>query len=60
MAVTAGILAILNKDELEEVIGHELAHIRKKDILIGTMAATILSGGSRASGYNQRWHNIHR
>jgi heat shock protein HtpX len=43
VAVTSGILALLNKDELEGVIGHELSHIKHKDILIGTMAATIAS-----------------
>ena len=43
MAVTSGILKILNKDELEGVIAHELSHIKNKDILISTMAATIAS-----------------
>lgn len=43
VAVTSGILAMLNRDELTGVIGHELSHIRHKDILIGTMAATIAS-----------------
>jgi len=41
VAVTTGILKILNKDELEGVIGHELSHIKHKDILISTMTATI-------------------
>jgi len=43
VALTSGILKILNKDELEAVIAHELSHIKHKDILIGTMAATIVS-----------------
>ena len=43
VAVTSGILKILNKDELEGVIAHELSHIKHKDILISTMAATIAS-----------------
>jgi len=43
VAVTSGIIAMLNKDELEGVIGHELSHIKHNDILIGTMAATIAS-----------------
>jgi len=43
VAVTSGILKILNKDELEGVLAHELAHIRHKDILISTMAATVAS-----------------
>jgi heat shock protein HtpX len=41
VAVTAGILKILNKDELEGVVAHELSHIKNKDILISTMTATI-------------------
>jgi heat shock protein HtpX len=41
VAVTSGILKILNRDELEGVIAHELSHIKHKDILIGTMAATL-------------------
>ena len=43
VAVTSGILRILNKDELEGVLAHELSHIKHKDILISTMAATIAS-----------------
>jgi len=41
VAVTTGILGILSRDELAGVIGHELAHIKNRDILISTVAATI-------------------
>jgi len=41
VAVTTGILRMLSVEELEGVIGHELAHIKHRDILIGTVAATI-------------------
>ncbi len=41
VAVTTGIMNILSREELEGVIGHELAHIKNRDILIGTVAATI-------------------
>jgi heat shock protein HtpX len=41
VAVTEGIMRILSRDELSGVIGHELAHIKNRDILIGTIAATI-------------------
>ncbi len=41
VAVTTGILQILNRDELEGVIAHELAHIKNRDMLISTIAATM-------------------
>jgi heat shock protein HtpX len=41
VAVTQGILRILNREELEGVIAHELSHIKDRDILIGSIAATI-------------------
>jgi heat shock protein HtpX len=40
VAVTSGIMRILSKDELMGVIAHELSHIRHRDILISTIAAT--------------------
>ena len=42
VAVTTGILNILTHDELAGVIGHELAHVRHRDILIGTVTATVV------------------
>lgn len=42
VAVTTGIMRILNKDELAGVIAHELAHIKNRDILVGTIAATLV------------------
>jgi heat shock protein HtpX len=41
VAVTTGIMRILTREELEGVIGHELAHVKHRDILISTIAATI-------------------
>jgi len=41
VAVTTGIMHILTREELQGVIGHELSHIKNRDILIGTVAATI-------------------
>jgi len=41
VAVTKGIMDILNRDELEGVLAHELAHIKNRDILISSIAAVI-------------------
>lgn len=41
VAVTDGAMKLLNDDELEGVLGHELAHIKNRDMLINTMAAII-------------------
>jgi heat shock protein HtpX len=41
VAVTQGIMRTLSRDELRGVIGHELAHVKHRDILVGTVAATI-------------------
>lgn len=42
VAVTSGLLALLNKNELEGVIAHELSHIGNKDILISTIVVILV------------------
>ncbi|WP_104371957.1 zinc metalloprotease HtpX [Desulfocucumis palustris] len=41
VAVTQGIMRILNRSEVEGVLAHELAHIKNRDILVGTIAAAL-------------------
>ena len=41
VCVTQGMLQVADQDELAGVIGHELAHIKNRDMLIGTVAATL-------------------
>jgi heat shock protein HtpX len=41
VAATEGILRILDRDELEGVMAHELAHVKHRDILISSVAATL-------------------
>lgn len=41
VAVTKGILEILDREELKGVLAHELGHVKNRDILIATVAATI-------------------
>lgn len=41
VAVTEGIMRVLKRDELEGVIAHELAHVKNRDILISSVAATM-------------------
>jgi len=41
VAVTEGLLRLMNRDEIEGVLSHELAHVKNRDILIGSIAATM-------------------
>jgi heat shock protein HtpX len=57
VAVTQGILGLLNDDELEGVIAHELGHVRNRDILISSIAAT-LAGAITFLAHIARWGMI--
>ncbi len=54
VAATEGIMRILTPEELEGVMAHELAHVRNRDILVGTIAAT-LAGAVSMIGSMLQW-----
>src|SRR5215467_12775961 len=57
VAVTEGILNLLNDEELEGVLAHELGHVRNRDILISSIAAT-LAGAITMLASMGRWAMI--
>ena len=57
VAVTEGILRILDRRQLEGVLAHELSHVQNRDILIATMAGAI-AGLISTVGYVLRWGAI--
>ena len=57
VAVTEGLLRMLNQDELEGVIAHELAHIKNRDILISSIAA-VMAGAISSLATMAQWAMI--
>lgn len=57
VAVTSGILRILSRQELKGVLAHELAHVKNRDILIGSIAAT-MAGAIMILANMARWAAI--
>jgi heat shock protein HtpX len=54
VAVTEGIMRILDEDELEGVLAHELSHVTNRDVLISTIAAT-LAGAITYLAHMAQW-----
>jgi heat shock protein HtpX len=54
VAVTQGILRILDDDELEGVLAHELSHVKNRDVLVSTIAAT-LAGAITYLAHMAQW-----
>jgi heat shock protein HtpX len=57
LAVSTGLLGVATPAELEGIVAHELAHLRNRDVLVQTMAATIAAAvvdASRLGGWLQR------
>ena len=54
VAVTGGILRILDEEELEGVLAHELSHVKNRDVLISTIAAT-LAGAITYLAHMAQW-----
>ncbi|MGD8251515.1 MAG: zinc metalloprotease HtpX [Desulfobacterales bacterium] len=57
VAVTDGLLKLMDRDEISGVLAHELAHIKNRDILIGTIAAT-MAGAIMMLASMARWGAI--
>jgi heat shock protein HtpX len=57
VAVTTGLMKILTKDELRAVLAHEIGHIKNRDILISSVAATI-AGVISYAAFMARWAAI--
>ncbi|MGH7314305.1 MAG: zinc metalloprotease HtpX [Candidatus Rokuibacteriota bacterium] len=57
VAVTEGILRLLDEEELEGVLAHELAHVANRDILLSTLAAT-LAGAITYLAHMAQWAAI--
>jgi len=55
VAVTSGALQNLNRDELQGVVGHEMAHVRNRDVLLMAMAAVLLGTIVMLSWYASRF-----
>jgi heat shock protein HtpX len=55
VAATEGILRLLNDEELDGVLGHELAHVKHRDILISSVAATLAATIMMASRFAMFW-----
>jgi heat shock protein HtpX len=54
IAVTQGLLETMNRVELEGVIGHEMSHVRDRDILVGTVVATLVGAAVLMSEFAMR------
>ena len=54
VAVTAGLLQALNRDELQGVIGHELAHIKNRDVLLMSLCGVLLGAIVILAWYGSR------
>ncbi len=54
VAVTEGIMRILDEEELEGVLAHELSHVKNRDVLISTVAAT-LAGAITYLAHMAQW-----
>jgi len=57
VAVTQGLLELMNREEIKGVLAHELAHVKNRDILIGSIAAT-MAGAIMVLATLARWSAV--
>ncbi len=57
VCVTRGLLRLLNKEEIEGVLSHEIAHIKNRDVLISTIAAVIAGAISFLAQFG--WYTLY-
>lgn len=55
IAVTEGLLNMMNRVELEGVVAHEMSHIQDRDMLVGTVVATLVGAVVLVSQFFLRW-----
>ncbi|HEY1332294.1 MAG TPA: M48 family metallopeptidase [Actinomycetota bacterium] len=55
IAVTRGLLDMMDRVELEGVVGHEMSHVKDRDILLGTVVATLVGSVVLIAEFMLRW-----
>ena len=55
VAITAGLLQKLNRDELQGVLGHEIAHIKNRDVMLMAVSAVLLGTIGMRTRPASRW-----
>jgi len=54
LCVTTGLLALLDREETQGVVAHEMSHVRNQDVLLGTLVSVLLGGIAILADLGQR------